>query len=127
LLRLPGVGPVFAAILRAEIGEITRSLRHDSSTPGPGSPHATASQTPPSTGGGITKQGSRLVRWAMVEAVQRARLGTPMRNCYEQIVARRGGTAKHLAKVAAARELCECVFYALRDGHVRRLRQSRTA
>jgi hypothetical protein len=67
------------------------------------------------------------VRWAMVEAVQRARLGTPMRNRYAQIVARRGGTAKHLAKVAAARELGECVFYALRDGHVRRLGQSRTA
>ena len=50
-----------------------------------------------------------------------------MRNRYEQIVARRGGTAKHLAKVGAARELCECVFYALRDGHVRRLGQSRTA
>jgi hypothetical protein len=61
------------------------------------------------------------VRWACVEAVQRARPGTPMRNRYDQIVARRGGNAKHLAKVAAARELCECVFYALRDGHVRRL------
>jgi transposase len=71
--------------------------------------------------GPITKQGSRLVRWAAVEAVQRSRAGTPMRRTYEQIVARRGARAKHVAKVAAARELLGCVFYALRDGHVRRL------
>jgi transposase len=121
LLRLPGVGPVFAAILRAEIGEITRF-------PSPGQLSSWAGLTPRHREsdttihrGRITKQGSRLVRWACVEAVQRARPGTPMRNRYDQIVARRGGNAKHLAKVAAARELCECVFYALRDGHVRRL------
>ena len=121
LLRLPGVGPVFAAILRAEIGEITRF-------PSPGQLSSWAGLTPRHREsdttihrGRITKQGSRLVRWACVEAVQRARPGTPMRTRYDQIVARRGGNAKHLAKVAAARELCECVFYALRDGHVRRL------
>ncbi|MCU1661063.1 MAG: hypothetical protein JWR58_1128, partial [Pseudonocardia sp.] len=34
--------------------------------------------------------------------------------------------AKHLAKVAAARELLSCVFYALRDGHVRRLASTAT-
>jgi hypothetical protein len=38
------------------------------------------------------------VRWACVEALQRARRGTPMRNRYDQIVARRGGNAQHLAK-----------------------------
>jgi transposase len=71
--------------------------------------------------GAITKQGSRLVRWAAVEAVQRTRARTPMRARYEQVVTRRGATAKHVAKVAAARELLDCVFYALRDGRVRRL------
>ena len=30
-------------------------------------------------------------------------------------------SAKQVAKVAAARELLDCVFYALRDGRVRRL------
>jgi hypothetical protein len=67
------------------------------------------------------KQGSRLVRWAAVEAVQRTRARTPMRARYEQVVTLRGATAKHVAKVAAARELLDCVFYALRDGRVRRL------
>lgn len=44
-----------------------------------------------------------------------------MRARYEQVVTRRGATAKHVAKVAAARELLDCVFYALRDGRIRRL------
>ena len=61
------------------------------------------------------------MRWAVVEAVQRTRPGTPMRARYEQILARRGNPAKHVAKLAAARELLNCVFYALRDGHLRRL------
>jgi hypothetical protein len=37
------------------------------------------------------------------------------------------GTAEQIGKVAAARELVECVFYALRDGHVRRLDTSADA
>jgi hypothetical protein len=44
-----------------------------------------------------------------------------MRARYEQVVTRPGATAKHVAKVAAARELLNCVFYALRDGRVHRL------
>ena len=68
--------------------------------------------------GAITKQGSRLVRWAAVEA-QRTRAGTPMRARYEQVLTRRGATAKHVAKVAAARELLTLVFYGMRDGQIR--------
>jgi hypothetical protein len=67
------------------------------------------------------KQGSTLVRWAAVEAVQRTRARTPMRARYQQVLPRPGATAKHVAKVAAARELLDCVFYALGDGRVHRL------
>ncbi len=69
--------------------------------------------------GSITKQGSRLVRWAAIEAVQRAPATSPMRRTYDRIVARRGGTGKNLAKVAAARKLLTLVYYGLRDGHIR--------
>jgi hypothetical protein len=69
--------------------------------------------------GSITKQGSRLVRWAAVEAVQRAAKTSPMRLTYERIVERRGGTGKNLAKVAAARKLLTLVYYGLRDGEIR--------
>jgi hypothetical protein len=44
-----------------------------------------------------------------------------MRARYQQVLPRPGATAKHVAKVAAAREPLDCVFYALRDGRVRRL------
>ncbi|HEY0693320.1 MAG TPA: IS110 family transposase, partial [Kribbella sp.] len=126
VLRVPGIGPVFAAVFRAEIGEVTRF-------PSPRQLNSWAGLTPRHRESDtivhrepITKQGSRLVRWAAVEAVQRSRAGTPMRRTYEQILTLRGARAKHLAKVAAARELLSCVFYALRDGHVRRLASTAT-
>ena len=68
--------------------------------------------------GRITKQGSRLVRWAAVEAVQRTGQAPGSGTVRDRIAARRG---RNIATVAAARELVEMVFYALRDHHVRRL------
>ena len=38
----------------------------------------------------------------------------------DAIIARRGTQARNTAKVAAARELLTLIFYALRDGHIRR-------
>ena len=64
------------------------------------------------------KQGSKLVRWAAVEAVQRIprqRAGWPTR---AQITARRG---RNIATVAVARRLLTLVYYGLRDGHIRAL------
>jgi transposase len=71
--------------------------------------------------GRITKQGSRPLRWALVEAVQRTPAGTPIRQAKDAIIARRGIQARNIAKVAAARKLLTYVFYAMRDGHVRAL------
>ena len=67
--------------------------------------------------GHVTKQGSKLVRWAAVEAVQHG--GTArMRAQRARIQARRG---KNIAKVAMARKLLTLVYYGLRDGHIRAL------
>ena len=38
----------------------------------------------------------------------------------DAIIARRGTQARNTAKVAAARELLTLIFYAMRDGHIRR-------
>jgi hypothetical protein len=73
--------------------------------------------------GATDKQGSRLVRWAAVEAVQRVGPHTALGQLRDQIGARRG---RNIGVVAAARELTNLVFYALRDGHVRRLTAPRT-
>src|SRR4051812_10181667 len=94
VLRVPGIGPVFAGVFCAELGEVARfpSPRQLNSWAGLTPQHRESDTTVHR--GPITKQGSRLVRWAAIEAVQRARAGTPMRRTYEQIVARRGARAK---------------------------------
>jgi hypothetical protein len=66
--------------------------------------------------GRITKQGSRLVRWAAVEAVQRVPAHTRLGQVRDRIAARRG---RNIGIVAAARELLGLVFYGLRDHHIR--------
>ena len=72
---------------------------------------------------GVTKQGSRMLRWAVTEAIQRQPAGTRPRQVKDGIIARRGKEARNIAKVAAARELLTLVFYGMRDGHVRRALQ----
>jgi transposase len=119
--QLPGIGPVLAAVIVAEIGDIRRFA-------GPGQLASWAGLTPrhyePGTKvrqGRITKQGSPLLRWAAVEAVQRQPAGSRISAARDRIIARRGTRATRIAKAAAARQLLVCVFYALRDGHVRSL------
>ena len=68
--------------------------------------------------GRITKQGSRLVRWAAVEAVQRVGGHTRIGHHRDRVAARRG---RNIGVVAAARELLTLVFYGLRDHHIRAL------
>jgi transposase len=71
--------------------------------------------------GHITKQGSRILRWALIEAIQHVPAGHPLRERRDNILARRGKEAKNIAKVAAARQLLTWIFYAMRDGQVRSL------
>ena len=108
--RIDGIGPVLAPVFIAELGDVTRFT---------GAPAVCswAGLTPKHRESDlsvhrseITKQGSRLVRWAAIEAVQRAPATSPMRRTYDRIVARRGGTGKNLAKVAAARKLLTLVY-----------------
>jgi len=64
--------------------------------------------------------GSGMLRCALVEAIQRAPAGTRPRLVKDAMIARRGDDARGIAKTAAARILLTQVFYAMRDGHVRR-------
>ena len=68
--------------------------------------------------GRITKQGSRLVRWAAIESVKKIGAHTQVGALRERVAARRG---RNIGSVAAARRQVELVYYALRDGHVRAL------
>jgi len=112
---LPGVGPVLAAVLVAEIGDVTRfgSPAQLCSWAGLTPRHYESDTTVHR--GHITKQGSPFVRWAAIEAVQRASTDK-IKSDRARIEARRGG---NIAKVAAARKLLTLVFYGLRDGRIR--------
>jgi transposase len=118
---LPGIGPVLAAVLVAEIGGITRFATPARLCSWAGlTPRHRESDAKVSRGH-ITKQGSPLVRWALMEAIQHVPAGHPLRQRKDDILARRGKEAKNIAKVAAARQLLTRVFYAMRDGQVRTL------
>ncbi|MGH9043566.1 MAG: IS110 family transposase [Acidimicrobiales bacterium] len=118
---IPGVGPTFAAIFVAEIGDATRftSPAHLCSWAGL-TPRHRASDTTVKRGP-ITKQGSRLVRWAAVEAAQRQAAGTKLRADFSRITANHGDTqgARKVARVAVARKIVTLVYYGLRDGTIR--------
>ena len=113
---IPGVGPVLAAVFIAEIGDIARFDRPAQLASWAGlTPTHHESDTTVHRGR-ITKQGSRLVRWAAVEAVQRVPAHTRLGLVREQVAGRRG---RNIGVVAAARELIVLVFYGLRDRHIR--------
>ena len=111
-----GVGPIFAAIFVAEIGDVSRfpSARHLCSWAGM-TPKLHESDTR-SHKGGITKQGSPIVRWAACEAVARYHGGDVIAPAYRRIAERRGNK---IARIAAARKLLTLVFYGLRDREIR--------
>lgn len=118
--QLPGIGPVLGAVIAAEIGDITRFRT-------PGQLASWAGLTPRHyesdtrvIRGRVSKQGSRMLRWALVEAIQRQPAGTRPRQVKDAIIARRGPDVRGIAKTAAARVMLTQVFYGMRDGHIRR-------
>jgi transposase len=116
--QLPGIGPVLAAVFVAEVGEVTRFTRAGQLASWAGlTPKHHESDTHVHRGR-ITKQGSRLVRWAAVESVKRIGAHTVVGAYKAQVADRRG---KNVGTVAAARKQIEFVYYALRDHHVRAL------
>ena len=123
---LPGIGPVLAAVIVAEIGDVRRF-----SCPGKLccwaglTPRHRESDTQVARGH-ITKQGPPILRWALVEAIQHQPATSRVRAVNDRIIARRGQEAKNIAKTAAARHLLTAAFYALRDGQARSL-ATRTA
>jgi transposase len=118
--RIPGIGPTLGAVFVAEIGDVYRF-------PGPAQLASWAGLTPKHHEsdthvhrGRITKQGSKLVRWAAIESVQRLGPHNGAGQLRARVADRRG---RNIGKVAAARRQLGHVYYALRDGHVRALGQ----
>jgi transposase len=82
LLNVRGIGPVLAAVFIAEIGDISRFPTADALCCWAGLTPRHYAWDKTVRRGHISKEGSTLVRWAAVEAIQR--------NCEPSIAARRG-------------------------------------
>jgi transposase len=117
--QLPGIGPVLAAVIIAEIGDVTRFRTAAQLASWAGLTPKHRESDIKVTRGHATKQGSRQLRWALIEAIQHAPAGFPARDAKDAIIARRGRQARNIAKVAAARRLLTLVYYGLRDGQIR--------
>ena len=114
LLPIPGIGILNAATIVAEIGDVTRfpSAAHLASWAG--LTPTERSSADHVRRGHISKQGSRWLRWTMVEAA--ARIGTSRAaklHRFADPIADRRGTK--IARVALARRILTLAFYALRD------------
>jgi transposase len=117
--QLPGTGPVPAAVITAGIGDVTRFKNAGQLCSWAGLTPRHRESDAKVARGHVTKQGSRLLRWALIEAIQRIPRDCVTGAVKEGIIARRGKEARNIAKVAAARRLLTLVFYGMRDGQIR--------
>jgi transposase len=103
LTTIPGVGYYIALLVKAEIGDINRFHSGDQLASYAGLAPSTHSSGGVTHHGRITKEGSRWLRWAMVEAAHvHFRFDSPVTRAYHRIAEHRG---KGKATVAAARML----------------------
>jgi transposase len=124
LLGIKGIGPVLAAIFVTEIGDITRFETAAALCCWSGITPRHYESDKTVRRGHISKEGSKLIRWAAVESIQRS-CEPAVKDLKDAIIARRGPGARNVAKVAAARRMLEAVYYVLRDGEARFLTNTR--
>jgi transposase len=119
-----GVGRTLAAIFCAEIGDVSRFDSAEKLCSWAGLTPKHRESDVKVVRGRITRQGSKLLRWAAIEAVTKNRGGTRLQADYHRLAERRG---KNKARVAVARKLLTLVFYGLRDGVIRCLQPAEEA
>ncbi len=112
LLPIPGVGFLTAATVVAEVWDVGRFSGPDRLCSWAGLTPLERSSAEHTRRGHISKQGSRWLRWILVEAAVRAHGHQNLRPYFDRIARRRG---KKIATVALARRLLTLCFYALRD------------
>ena len=117
---IPGIGRVFAAIFVAEIGDVGRFSSAEKLCSWAGLTPKHRESDVKVVRGRITKMGSRLVRWAAIEATAKNRGTEKIRANYAAIAKRRGKAKAH---VAVARQILTLVYYGLRDGEIRSLKE----
>lgn len=114
LMSIPGVGYYSALLIKSEIGDISRFSSAKQLCSYAGLVPSTYASGNVSYHGHITKQGSRWLRWILIEAATHAvkRPGHLRLFCYK--VERKKGSK--VARVATARKLLEWLYHMLKDG-----------
>ena len=110
---LPGVGPVLALMIRAEVGDLRRFATPAHLASYAGLVPRVAASASRVRYGPITRRGSPWLRWALVEAATHGvRRGDPIGRWGRRLAVRKGALK---ARVALARRLCEEIFSTGRD------------
>jgi len=112
LTELYGVGYYLALLIVAEIGDITRFPRAKSLCAYAGIVPSVHSSGQTYYTSSITKQGSKWLRWALVEAAHHIQSKPPFDRFYQGVKSRRG---PKIAQVAVARKLCKTIYHMLRE------------
>lgn len=108
LKTIPGIGDILAVTIRYEIDDIERFISSNKLCSYAGLVPSTYSTGGKTYQGKITKQGNKWLRWAMIEAAQRAPLRDGwLRDFYLRIYSKK---SSKLARVAVARKLLEYVY-----------------
>lgn len=126
LRTIPGIGPILAPVIWSEVGRLERFRSARALVNYTGLVPSLYESGEVSIQGGITRQGSTWLRWALVAAVNGALLGVnEFARRYRWL--RRKKIAP-VAKAAVARSLASCVYGVLKSGGnydpTRRLRRS---
>jgi transposase len=114
LMTIPGVGYYTALLVKSEVGDISRFPFGERLCSYAGlvpSTHASGNSV---RHGPITREGSRWLRWVMVEAAQTHvhKYDTAITRAYNRIAERRG---RRIATVAAARKLLMCCYSVMKN------------
>jgi transposase len=114
LLPIRGIGPYTAMLIVAEIGDVHRFPAPKKLVSFAGLCPSTYQTGQTSYHGHLTKQGSKWLRWAMVEAAQRYAQAPGRLGHFYRRLARKKGTKT--ARVALARRLLMLVYTCLKKG-----------
>jgi transposase len=113
LMTIPGVGYYSALLIRSEIGDVKRFPSAKKLCSYAGLVPSTYASGNTCYHGHITKQGSRWLRWILIEAaIHAVKRPGPLRRFYHKVERKKGGK---VAKVATARKLLEWMYHILKD------------
>lgn len=114
LMTIPGIGYYSALLVKSEIGDISRFPFGERLCSYAGLVPSTHASDASVRHGGITKEGSRWLRWVMVKAAQaHVRMyDTALKEAYHRIAERRG---KRIAVFAVAWKPLLCCYSVLKN------------